>query len=500
MSENSSPIITEPIVLDATMQRFITVMEEQNRILSESRDNIAAEAAGVKFTPTDAAGSRLGAAESMVWEKSTDIAAGRDDFPAKFNCFNTYEALVKGGKVVATEGSYEFEQYKDDDEYDADVFVMFPKGYGRRYYDGDGNEYRYVSDRRLAGYAPSPLHYVEGTEYDVVGVTKYGWCDNGSGGLCSRAGKPKLVNIEWKSFEAKAVARGSGLHAISYSDLTWLQHLGCIKYASRDWQSAVGNGVMNGYTEVALKKCTVTQESSASIIVDNATAANFAVDDSIYLNGCTLSGGIYTRKILSIATYDDNNMRISVDGPAFATTAGTSGFYRAVNWSGGCDTVLGLDGEITGGTSGRNSVLTLGIENLYANDWKLTGNAFRQGTSIYINPKPLTNSAWPTSVNDAIAKGWIKVAGDLPTSNGYIKELTYNMNVPFIATPKSIGGDSARPVGDYFYTNDSTSLMILQAGGGFRSGSNCGPFCVAVDTGLANAWWYFGSLGVFRPQ
>ena len=142
-------LATDPVVLDKTMKDLIEVVKEQNRILSESRENPAAEAAGVMFTAAEATGTRLGAAESMVWEKSTDIAAGRDDFPAKFNCFNTYEALVKGGKVVATEGSYEFEQYKDDDEYDADVFVMFQKGYGRRYYDGNGNEYRYVSDRRL---------------------------------------------------------------------------------------------------------------------------------------------------------------------------------------------------------------------------------------------------------------------------------------------------------------------------------------------------------------
>ncbi len=499
MSEVSNPIITEPIVLDATMKRLITVMEEQNRILSESRDNIAAEAAGVKFAPTDATGTHLGAAESMTWEKSTDVAAGQDDFPAKFNCFNTYEALVKDGKVVATEGSYEFEKYKDDDEYDADVFVMFPKGYGRRYYDGDGNEYRYVSDRRLSGYVPSPLHMVEGTEYDVVGITKYGWCDNGSGGICSRAGKPKRVNLSWQDFENKSIARGAGIHAMSYSDLTWLQHLGCIKYANRNWQSAVGNGVMNGYTEVALKKCTVTQASSASIIIDNATAENFAVGEPVYLAGVTVSEGIYTRKILSISVYDDNNKRVTVDGPAFASTAGTSGWYRAVSYSGGCDTVLGLDGEISGGTSGRNSVLTLGIENLYANDWKLMGNAFRVNNDIYINPKPLSAAAWPSDVNDAVAKGWINVA-IIPDKEGYIKTLGYNANYPLISTPATVGGDSSRPVGDYFYRNNDTTLKILLAGGGLSSGLHCGPFCVDVLNDLSVSWFSLGSLGVFRPQ
>lgn len=499
MSEVSTPIVTAPIVLDSSMQQLITVMQEQNRIMSESREQPATEAAGVKFAPTEATGTRLGAAENMTWEKSTDIAAGQDDFPAKFNCFNSYEALVKNGKIVATEGTYAFEQYKDDDEYDADVFVMFPKGYARRYFDGDGNEYRYVADKRLAGYIPSPLHYVEGVEYNEVGITKYGWCDNGSGGICSRANKSIAVNKTWQNFETLSTARGSGIHAMSYSDLTWLQHLGCIKYANRNWQSAVGRGVDSGYTEVAIKKCTVTQASSASIIIDNTTAENFAVGDAIYLNGVTLNGGIYTRKILNIAVYDDNNKRVTVDGPAFASTAGTSGWYRAVSYSGGCDTVLGLDGDITGGTAGRNSVLTLGIENLYANYWKLFGNAFRIGEEIYINPKPLTAAAWPSDVNDAVAKGWLKVA-NIPDKEGYIKTLAYNANYQLISTPATVGGDSSRPVGDYFYRNNDNTLKILLAGGSLGYGLVCGSFCVAVDYGLSNSWFRDGSLGVFRPR
>ena len=495
----ANPVITNPIVLDSSMQQLIAVVNEQNRILSESREQPAIEAAGVKFTPTEAAGTRIGAAENMVWQKSTDMAAGQDDFPGKFNCFNSYEALVKGGKIVATEGTYAFEQYKDDDEYDADVFVMFPKGYGRRYVDGDGNEYRYVADKRLAGYIPSPLHFVEGKEYEEVGITKYGWCDNGKGGICSRANKPIAVSKTWQNFESLSVARGAGVHTMSYSDLTWLQHLGCIKYANRNWQSAVGRGVDSGYTEVAIKKCTVTQASSASIIIDNTTAESFAVGDAIYLNGVTLNGGIYTRKILSIAVYDDNNKRVTVDGPAFASTAGTSGWYRAVSYSGGCDTVLGLDGEITGGTTGRNSVLTLGIENLYANCWKLLGNAFRIDEDIYINPKPLTAAAWPSDVNDAVAKGWLKVA-NVPDKEGYIKTLAYNSSYPLISTPATVGGDSSRPVGDYFYRNNDNTLKILLAGGSLGDGLACGSFCVVVNVGLSDSWFNYGSLGVFRPR
>lgn len=462
-------------------------------------ENSGRYTAGVKFTPTESAGTRLDMAESMVWEKSTDLIAGRDDFPTKFNCFNSYEALVKGGKIVATEGSYEFEKYKDDDEYDADVFVMFPKGYGRRYIDGEGNEYRYISDKKLSGYVPSPLHFVENTEYNVVGITKYGWCDNGSGGICSRAGKPKRVSISWQDFETKSVARGAGIHAMNFADVTWLQHLGCIKYADRNWQSVVGNGVMSGYLAKE-KCCTVSQDSASSIIVANDTAKDFAAGDAIYFISTSMSAGIYTRKILSITDYDESNKAINVDGPAFKTIAGASGFYRAVSYSGGCDTVLGLDGEISGGTNGRKSVLTLGIENFYANDWKLLGGAFRQGAGLYVNPTPLTAPAWPSSVEDALTKGWIKFDVDFSATSGYVNELSYSNSYPLISIPKTVGGNSSKPVGDYFYINSDTELGAVLCGGALSYGFDAGPFCVDLGGGLGYARFHCGAFGVFRPR
>lgn len=462
-------------------------------------ENSGRYTAGVKFTPAESAGTRLDMAESMVWEKSTDLIAGRDDFPTKFNCYNTYEALVKGGKIVATEGSYEFEMHKDDDEYDADVFVMFLKGYGRRYIDGDGNEYRYISDKKLSGYVPSPLHFVENTEYNVVGITKYGWCDNGSGGICSRAGKPKRVSISWQDFETKSVARGAGIHAMNFADVTWLQHLGCIKYADRNWQSVVGNGVMNGYLAKE-KCCTVSQDSAASIIVANDTAKDFTAGDAIYFSSTSMSSGIYTRKILSITDYDESNKAINVDGPAFKTVAGASGFYRAVSYSGGCDTILGLDGEISGGTNGRKSVLTLGIENFYANDWKLLGGAFRQGTGLYVNPTPLTAPAWPSSVEDALAKGWIKFDVNFSATSGYVNELSYSSSYPLISIPKTVGGNSSKPVGDYFYINSDTDLRLVLFGGTLDGGLSAGPFYVYLNSGLGGSWFLSGAFGVYRPQ
>lgn len=456
--------------------------------LSNTITALDEKAAGVMFDGVSSAGTRLALATTMQWEKSTDKYAGKDDFPEKLNCYNTYEVLVKDGEIVAYEGSYNFDQYKDDDEYNADVFVMFPKGYAKRFYDGDGKEYRYISDSKISGYGYSPMHYVEGKEYEAVGITKYGICNDGSGGLCSRSGKQKLINNSWANFNTKAIAKGwSG--AMTIHEAMWLQHLMTIKYANYNVQNVVGSGVSNDYVDAVV---TVAQTSANSVIVSNANAAKFAIGDVIYISG-------QNDVVVDIQDYDTSNKRIYTANSYTTTTS--SHAYRGVHKSGRCDSVLGLDGEIVDGTTSKKSVLTLGIENFFANDWKLLGGAFRVNQKIYINPKPASASAWPSSEADAIEKGWIMVTDSLPATSGYIQQLGYNANYPLASFPKTVGGNSSNPVGDYFYTNaDVDALRIVQLGGNLSNGANCGPFCANVCSGLGYSGWIGGALGVFRPS
>ena len=112
----------------------------------------------------------------------------------------------------------------------------------------------------------------------------------------------------------------------------------------------------------------------------------------------------------------------------------------------------------------------------------------------------MSASAWPSGADDAIAKGWIRLGDVLPSTNGYIKTLSYSMNYPLISLPTTIGGDSQRPFGDYFSTSDDTTgLKILRLGGSLGSGAGCGPFYVAVSYRLGAAGFYYGAFGVFRP-
>lgn len=462
-------------------------------------DNIDLESkkvsAGVMFDGVSSVGTRLGGASNLVWEKSSDVYAGRDDFPSTYNCYNTYEVLVKNGKVVAVEGTYEFESHKDDDEYDADVFVAFPKWYGQRFYDGDGNEYRYISDVKLSGYAPSPMHYLEGVEYDTVYISKYMLSCDSKGNICSRSNKPKMTAHPWSWYEQQCQKRG--YHAGTIYEYTALQHMALIKYANYNVQNTVGMGNSSGYL-AREKCCTVAQTNSNSVIVATSNLSDLKIGDSICITTINDSQGRFC-KITNIESYDDTNTKITFSCNPFNSTVGGINFYRIGLWSGECDKVLGLDGELSTGTSGRKSVLTLGIEDLYANTWKLLGGGFRQGKDFYINPYPITNPYISTTLDNAIAQGYTKIQSNLP-NEGYIKTFGYNKLNQFLTLTASVGGNSTNPVGDYFYINSDTNLKLPILGGSLSYGAGGGLFFWYLNHGLSLSNVRYGSFGVLREK
>ena len=452
---------------------------------------------GSSFDGVNSTGTRLYGSAEKSWSPSTDLAAETDDFYGT-GAYDTFEVLVKPdsngvAQIVAYEGTSAFDTYKADDSYGADVFVMFPKSYIRRIAtDSVGVETKLVSTKNYPGFVPSPMHYRNSILHDYIGITKYGWCDDGNNGICSRTGKPPKINITENQFEA--LARAKGLLVAGINEISYLQHIGSIKYNSLNWQTAVGRGIADLY---ASGTATVSETGVSRIIVSNAQAASFSVGELVRISP---AGSGYWWPIASIAAYDTSNMAITVtSGVTFNTTSGSTTIETFCVKSGGTDTVLGVDGAVSTGTDGKRSILTMDIENLYGNDWKLLGGLCRIGSAIYINPSPDTQYAWPSTAADAATKGWVQYGGTYSASEGYIKTFGYDKNYPGILLPTTVGGDSDKPVGDYYYTNTNTDPKIALFGGSLDDWSSAGAFCVDLYDGVGAAYWSFGALGVFIP-
>ena len=465
--------------------------------LINSQDNFA----GASFDGVNSAGTKLGLAANWTWKKSTELTAGQDDY-RKYKPFNQQRFLVKTdsngvAQIVGWEGTSSFDSHLHDEDYGADPFVKFDLSYVRRYYDANGVDYRLISDRFLPGYH-IPKMFLRGsgnTLYPWIGISARPFSKTASGALTTRSGHPIMYNKTENQFEA--LARAKGLFVAGQNEINYLQHLGTIKYCNYNWQSAVGPGVANSYYGKD-KSCTVSQTSANSLIVSNANAALVSVGDYIGFNG---SGGNQSYlPVTSIETYDADNKKIVISGLSMTSMAGDTGFYRMCSWGGETDSILGLDGEITTGTAWERSVLTLGIENLFGNCWKLLAGACRIGTDIWINPDPDASYTWPTDAVNAATLGWIKLNGAVSTTEGYIKTFINDSSWPLTNYCATVGGNSAGPVGDYSYIGTNmSSVMIVLFGGYLSSGSDAGPFCCGLYDGVGTANWDCGALGVYRP-
>jgi archaellum component FlaC len=452
---------------------------------------------GSVFDMVKSQGTRMYASSNLSWSKSTDLSAGVDDFKNR-SPFNTYEVLTKPdsngvSQIVGYEGDYIWSTYRNDPTFGADVITMFEKSYIKRSVDSSGKGTWLVSDKYIDGFYPSPMHLRNGKLYNVIGITRYGVCDDGNNGICSRSGLYQKINFTEAQFETALRARG--MRVMGINEYGYLQMLGSIKYNNLNWQSAVGNGVVSTYASV---KATVSESSVSRVIVSNSDAVKFSVGNPVHVS--VVGTGI-NFTISSISDYDTSNKAIKLIGQSttFSTVAGSTTIEMSCTKSGGCDPVLGLDGEVSVGSAGTKSVLTMGLENLYGNCFKELSGIVRIDKELYINPNPDSNPTWPSSASDATSKGWIKVNGTFSDTTGYIKTFIYDSKNPHILIPSAIGGDSSNPVGDYYYTNSDASPHIVLLGGNLNYGAYSGPFFANLSVGVAASGWNFGAFGVFIP-
>ena len=162
----------------------------------------------------------------------------------------------------------------------------------------------------------------------------------------------------------------------------------------------------------------------------------------------------------------------------------------------------GNDSDLAGGWSNSSRVIAnrfLWIENFYGHCWKFLdgcifdGRVGKQNTA-YLTPNPLLFS----SVDAEILDNYINMNIDLPAagSENWIKSLGS------LGLPKTLGGDSATYVTDYFwsYLDDNTRdyLRVVLAGADLALGAFVGVAARASSSGLGVAYATFVSRLCFE--
>jgi hypothetical protein len=141
----------------------------------------------------------------------------------------------------------------------------------------------------------------------------------------------------------------------------------------------------------------------------------------------------------------------------------------------GATTLLGNASGMAAGTNGLTPITYRGEENFWGNIWKFT-----DGMNIYcdiannVHDLYIADNAFAESKNNDNYKN----AGiTLATKEGYVSAMAYNEEFDWLFVPAETTGDSALPVGDYFYMSASTNgYKIARLGGGWGSGLTYGAF------------------------
>jgi hypothetical protein len=179
-------------------------------------------------------------------------------------------------------------------------------------------------------------------------------------------------------------------------------------------------------------------------------------------------------QLLLIIEYGTMNSQTAIGKGIVDKPSGDEGVnYAEVT---GATTNLGNTSGMVEGTNGLVSVTYRGEENFWGNI-----NKFTDGMNIYCD---IANSVHDLYVADNTfaestqASPYANAGITLATRNGYVSAMAYSEDFDWLFVPAETLGDSALPVGDYFYQNvsSSTGYRVARLGGSWNNGSNAGAF------------------------
>lgn len=117
-----------------------------------------------------------------------------------------------------------------------------------------------------------------------------------------------------------------------------------------------------------------------------------------------------------------------------------------------------------------------GVKNPFGNIWKFIDGFLRKHSAS----SDCNEAYWQDGskdFSDAIAD-YIATGFSCATKEGYIKAFGYSEDCDFMYMTSKVGGDSNRPVGDYYYVNmGSNNIYITLLGAGWYVGAYSGLFC-----------------------
>ena len=178
-------------------------------------------------------------------------------------------------------------------------------------------------------------------------------------------------------------------------------------------------------------------------------------------------------------------------------TGGTSGLGNATGHAD--SSTQQINGQtLTNATNGKRSISYRGMEDPWGNMWD-----FVYGLNFYYESgKPFLGYVCK-DFNFAESKqtdNYESIGFTLPSENGYISAMGYSTKFDWLFLHSEVKGDSALPIGDYYYQNNTwNGYRIAQLGGIWGHGVYAGGFYWDVDNGVGTRYRSIGGRLVYVP-
>lgn len=153
---------------------------------------------------------------------------------------------------------------------------------------------------------------------------------------------------------------------------------------------------------------------------------------------------------------------------------------------------------LTNTTNGKRSISYRGMEDPWGNIWD-----FVYGLNFYYESgKPFLGYVCK-DFNFAESKqtdNYESIGFTLPSENGYISAMGYSTKFDWLFLPSEVKGDSALPIGDYYYQDNTwNGYRIALLGSYWNDGVAAGGFYWYVSVGVGGRYRAFGGRLVYVP-
>ena len=153
---------------------------------------------------------------------------------------------------------------------------------------------------------------------------------------------------------------------------------------------------------------------------------------------------------------------------------------------------------LTNTTNGKRSISYRGMEDPWGNMWD-----FVYGLNFYYESgKPFLGYVCK-DFNFAESKqtdNYESIGFTLPSENGYISAMGYSTKFDWLFLPSEVKGDSALPIGDYYYQNNTwNGYKIALLGSSWNAGVDAGGFYWTVHIGVGDRSRAVGGRLVYVP-